>query len=43
MLVFLLGAIAGIVAFFIAVKILNLTNVMHLLFFSNVDNVFANS
>ena len=41
MLVFWLGAVAGIVAFLIAVEIYNLTGVTLLLFLSGVDGVVA--
>ena len=39
MLVFWLGAVAGIMAFFIADEIRDLTSVMLLLFLSGVDGV----
>ena len=41
MLVFWLGAVAGIVAFFIAVETRDLTSVTLLLFLSGVDDVVA--
>ena len=42
MLVFWLGAVAGIVTFFIAVKIRDLTSVMLLSFFNDVNGIITN-